>query len=166
MGPGWETTVRVEIERRAGRVLLRESVDRGGVTDVSVQPGAAAVGTALRDGTLFAALSFREAGDGVETVTVTYRAAVPDDAADGAELALDGSVRTPDGEAPVAGARTVEVVSDPFERVVAADAVTVEDLAVAGEAFEAGQLSERQVDCLYTAWLGPGAEPPAEALDD
>jgi len=116
------------------------------------------------------------AGDDGETTApddagawrLTYEVVVPEDAADGADLRLDGDLRTADESVAVEGDAGIAVAVDPLERVRDGGTATERDLREAHERYEAGRLTDDELARVHAAWLGTDGTVPAtvESAED
>ncbi|MDZ7746686.1 MAG: MMPL family transporter [Halobacteriales archaeon] len=141
--PGDRVPVTVEVTGLGGRSVVHEqSTATLTFTDATPVP----VDTATADGSLYVAFE----GD---AATVEYTVEIPDDAPDGASFELSGDVLTSDETTAVEGETTIQVIPDLFERVTAVGVVSDADLRRATQAYEAGELSETQLDRIHTAWV-------------
>jgi hypothetical protein len=106
-----------------------------------------------------------EATDAVEA-TLTYAVAVPDDAADGQTLAVDGEVLVPDYAVDIDGMDSVTVATDVVERLLSDGPVDVADLRDASAHLDSGAITPEQFERVYHAWLDERATADRTADDD
>ncbi|MHB9285595.1 MMPL family transporter [Halobacteriales archaeon Cl-PHB] len=145
-GPGEWVDVTVRLPAGSSRVVLRESFDGDLVDLETVSPEPAA--RSQRGSTLFVAW---EPGD--ERLELTYAAAVPAQAENGATYGFDGTVVTEAGEATLDGDATVTVDENVYRRVVENGRASDADLAAATERFESGDLTAGELEQVYRVWL-------------
>lgn len=143
--PGQPLDVDLQLSNVDGRVVLAEAFDGDvvEVPDATPEP----VDVVSRGGALYVAW------DATGDVSLTYRATVPEWATDEDEPLFSGRVLSEHGDTTVGGVQRLDVVSDLFERIVARGTVTEDDLQVAGDQLEAGELSAERFERIHRVWL-------------
>ena len=144
-----EQRVHVEVTayEEPGRFVLREEIDAGtlSIGEVSPEP----VELIERDQTLYVVWDIEDHTQ----LTASYYVTVPSDATTDEEIDFVGNFASRHRTHTVSRDRSVTVIADLFERIIAKGYVTEADLAVARARFENNQLSEEQFERVYQAWL-------------
>jgi len=156
--PEQTARVRLDVPDAVGRVLIRETApgELPSLVDASPEP----VRTVVAAGSIYAVWELDEPGD----VSLTYEVRVPDATREGERLRFDGELVAGSGTAETAGRDVVPVVDDLFERILVQDDVTGQDVALAADLLERGQLSAAQFELVAEKWLGRDAVEPAQFL--
>ncbi|RNJ27279.1 efflux RND transporter permease subunit [Halosegnis longus] len=141
--PGDSVPVTVSVTGLGGRSVVHERSDAP-VTFHDATP--VPVDTATADGSLYVAFE-------TDAATVEYTVEIPADATDGASFDIEGEVLAGDETTTVEGETTIQVIPDLFERITVAGEVSDADLRRAADQYEAGDLSETQMDRIYRAWV-------------
>lgn len=147
VSPGQTFTVTVVVQTQEDWFILRESFsdERTAITSLSPDP-----------------VESFDSSHGVHAVfnnddgdkqLIEYELTLPAELADGSHSLVDGSVVTPAENVEIEGSDTIDVVSNLFERIVARDEVTGDDLQLADEQLQSGELTERQFKLITQAWL-------------
>jgi predicted RND superfamily exporter protein len=152
VAPGETLFVTVRTAGVRGRAVLRE---RTGGDAALVEATPMPVETTAVDGVLYVAWETAETVE-ADSPLLRYRTTVPENATDGDSIEFGGELLVGGERVDVEGGRSVEVVSDVFERVTAAGTVSASDLADAYDSFEDGGLSATQLERINRAWARNG----------
>jgi predicted RND superfamily exporter protein len=157
VAPGTAVETTVTVENADGRFLLREELPElsPSVTETDPEP----VDVVGHPSELDVAWDV----DG--TAELTYEVTVPEDAVDGTEYALSGTLLVEGGDREVGGDTTISVVTDLFERIVTAGEVSDEDLRLARDRYADDSLSEAQFQRIRRAWLREGGSETPKLTD-
>ncbi len=154
LAPGARVTVTVATELAAGRTVLREVFPGEELTVEAVDPEPAQVAAA--NGSIYVAWDLSEPAN----ATISYTGRAPSDG-DGETIEWAGTLVGPDGGTVVGGARSITVVSNFVERVLARDEIREQDIATAADAFSDGRISEEAYRQIIERWraVAPDPEP-------
>jgi predicted RND superfamily exporter protein len=154
--PGGQFRDVITVSNATGRTVVRETAPGETVTVAAIEPEP--MQRAQIDGTVYALWNLEEPTD----LRIELAVDLADDSIDGEEPAFDGTLRTAEGAVGIGGDTTVAVVADPFDRLLAKGEVDDDDLALATDQFTAGQLTRRQFERIYAAWVDGETEATAE----
>ncbi|WP_254766016.1 MMPL family transporter [Salinilacihabitans rarus] len=142
--PDQSVPVTVSLRNVQNRVSLRETVP-GGIADVDVAPEPVAVDRC--DGSVTV---FWDVGESPSEATFEYTVELPEGETDRDVFTFEGTVETGNGQRPIDGDETVDVVENVFQRALERGTVTHADIEAA---VERDDVTPAEVDRLRRAWL-------------